>query len=96
MEDRNFRMNAKTFRVLINGFVKAVRVDKALLFAKMWSSGFSVDVSLFYVLIGGLCKNKELEKAFCLYEEMKGLGIRPDAGVLAKLVSCCSSEGEMI
>jgi pentatricopeptide repeat protein len=47
------------------------------------------------VLIGGLCKNKDLEKALCLYLEMKQLGIHPDVGILMKLMTFFE-ESEMI
>ena len=55
------RLNEKTFCVLIHGFVKEGRVDRALqLFDKMCRVGFTPSVSLFDVLIGRLCLTKML------------------------------------
>ncbi|XVE92938.1 hypothetical protein REPUB_Repub01dG0146900 [Reevesia pubescens] len=56
--------------------------------------GFCPSVSLLDVMIGGLCKNNELEKALSLYSEMKELGINPDFGMLRKLISSFSKEGK--
>ena len=97
MEDHNITLNEKTFGVLIPGFVKESRVDKALqLFDKMQQSGFYPDVSLYDVLIGGLCKIKELDKALHLFSEMKQLGIHPDVKILTKLMTFFSEEKKII
>jgi pentatricopeptide repeat protein len=96
MEEKNVRLNKKTFCSLIYGFVKESRVDKALhLFDKMKKSGFTPDISLYDVIIGGLCVNKDVKKALCLYSEMKGFKIQPDVKIVTKLISSFSKEEEL-
>ncbi|XP_028803090.1 putative pentatricopeptide repeat-containing protein At5g08310, mitochondrial [Neltuma alba] len=93
MESLDIKLNEKTFCILIHGFVKESHVDKALqLLGKMRKAGFIAAVSVYDALIGGLCKNKKIDKALCLYSEMKELDIRPDAGILTKLLSCSSDK----
>ncbi|GAU18074.1 hypothetical protein TSUD_51850 [Trifolium subterraneum] len=98
MGENGMRLSEKTFCVLIHGFVKESHVDKALqLFDKMrHKDGFTPDVSLYDVLIGGLCKNKDTDRALSLFSEMKESGVRPDAGILTKLISCFSDNKSMI
>ncbi|KAF2318595.1 hypothetical protein GH714_009228 [Hevea brasiliensis] len=63
MEDQNVRLNEKTLCILIHGFVKQSRVDKALqLFYNMQKYGFTPDIALFDVLIGGLCREVMMGK----------------------------------
>ncbi|KAL0874726.1 hypothetical protein Bca101_024431 [Brassica carinata] len=99
LEEREIRLNYKTYCVLIHGFVKESRVDKALaLFEKMrgMMGVNGGDIALYDVLIGGLCKGKELEMALSLYLEMKRSGVLPDRGVLGKLIRSFSEESELI
>jgi pentatricopeptide repeat protein len=98
MGENGMRLSEKTFCVLIHGFVKESRVDKALqLFDKMrHKDGFTPDVSLYDVLIGGLCKNKDADRALSLFSEMKASGVRPDVGILTKLISCFSDNKSMV
>ena len=98
MGECGMRLSEKTFCVLIHGFVKESRVDKALqLFDKMRrEDSFTPDVSLYDVLIGGLCKNKDTDRAFSLFAEMKEFGVRPDVGIVTKLISCFSDSKSMV
>ncbi|CAH8364192.1 unnamed protein product [Eruca vesicaria subsp. sativa] len=96
LEEREIRLNYKTYCVLIHGFVKEKRVDKALeLFEKMRGMGMSGDIALYDVLIGGVCKEKDVEMALSLYLEMKRLGVLPDRGILGKLIRSFSEESEL-
>ncbi|KAL3818593.1 hypothetical protein ACJIZ3_004498 [Penstemon smallii] len=97
--ERNLKtsLNEKTFCVLIHGFVKECKVDKALqLYGKMKKVGYLPDISVYDVLIGGLCKNKEFEEALMLYVHMKKSGISPDVRILSQIISCTPEEKDMI
>jgi len=96
LEERDIRLNYKTYCVLIHGFVKESRIDKAFqLFEKMRRMGMNADIALYDVLIGGLCKHKDLEMALSLYLEIKRSGIPPDRGILGKLLCSFSEESEL-
>ncbi|KAL2482672.1 putative pentatricopeptide repeat-containing protein [Forsythia ovata] len=95
--DLNISLNEKTFCVLIHGFVKESRVDKALhLLDKMRRTGFVPDISIYDVLIGGLCQNKETDKALMLCKQMRELGMIPDVKIISTLLSCLRDERDMI
>ncbi|KAL7099200.1 hypothetical protein ACP275_09G067900 [Erythranthe tilingii] len=90
-------LNEKTLCVLIHGFVKEFRVDKALeVYDKMRKLGYLPDISLYDVLIRGLCKNKEIEKALMLYMHMRESGISPDVRIICQLLLCIPEERVMI
>nr|XP_027189137.1 putative pentatricopeptide repeat-containing protein At5g08310, mitochondrial [Cicer arietinum] len=99
MGEHGMRLSEKTFCVLIHGFVKESRVDKALhLFDKMRKEEgcFTPDISLYDVLIGGLCKKKDIDRALSLLSEMKEFGVRPDIGIFTKLISSFSDNTSML
>lgn len=96
-KEQNISLNEKTFYVLIHGFVKESRVDKALhLLDKMRKTGFIPDISIYDVLIGCLCKNKEIDKALMLCNQMRELGMTPDVKIMSMLLSCLQDEKDMI
>ncbi|KAG4984660.1 hypothetical protein JHK87_029409 [Glycine soja] len=71
MEGHGMRLNEKTFCVLIHGFVKEGRVDRALqLFDKMCRT----------------LLNKDAHRALSLLTEME-FGVVPDVGIFTKLIS---------
>jgi pentatricopeptide repeat protein len=79
MEMLGMKPSQRTLSVLIHGFAKQGRIDKAMVvFEKMTSYGFSVDLLMYSVLIEGLCQENEIMKAVKLLEEMKKKGIAPD------------------
>ncbi|XP_057806831.1 putative pentatricopeptide repeat-containing protein At5g08310, mitochondrial [Salvia miltiorrhiza] len=97
--ERNLKisLNEKTLCILVHGFVREDRVDKALhLYDKMIKHGYLPDVSIYYVLIRGLCKNKAIAKALVLYEHMRESGIPPDVKIISQLLSCILDERDMI
>ncbi|KAL2242960.1 UNVERIFIED_CONTAM: putative pentatricopeptide repeat-containing protein, mitochondrial [Sesamum indicum] len=97
--ERNLKisLNEKTLCVLIHGFVRENRVDKALeLYYKMKILGILPDISVYDVLIKGLCKNREMGKALMLYMHMKESGISPDVQIICQLLSCISEERDMV
>ncbi|KAJ0233861.1 putative pentatricopeptide repeat-containing protein [Hirschfeldia incana] len=95
-EREEIRLNHKTYCVLIHGFVKECRVDKALqLFEKMRGMGMKGDIAVYDVLIGGVCKGKDLEMALSLYLEMKRSGVLPDREILGKLIRLFPEESEL-
>ncbi|XP_050891493.1 putative pentatricopeptide repeat-containing protein At5g08310, mitochondrial [Lathyrus oleraceus] len=98
MGERGMRLTEKTFCVLIHGFVKESRVYNALhLFDIMrQENGFTPDVSLYDVLIGGLCKIKDSDGALSLLSKMKESGVKPDIGIFTKLISSFSDDKSMV
>ncbi|KAG8379404.1 hypothetical protein BUALT_Bualt07G0085000 [Buddleja alternifolia] len=93
----NISLNEKTFCVLIHGFVREYRVDKALqLYDKMRKLGYLPDISVYDVLIGSLCKNKEIEKVRMLQMHMKESGISPDVRIISQLLSCIPEDKDLI
>ncbi|KAL1569575.1 putative pentatricopeptide repeat-containing protein, mitochondrial [Salvia divinorum] len=97
--ERNLKisLNEKTLCILVHGFVREDRVDKALqLYDKMKKHGYFLDVSIYYVLIRGLCKNKAIEKALMLYKYMRVSGIPSDVQIIYQLLSCILDERDMI
>lgn len=92
----NISLNEKTLCILVHGFVREDRVDKALqLFDKMKKLGYFSDASIYYVLIRGLCKNNEIEKALVLYRCMRESGIPPDLQIVTQLLLCVPAEKDM-
>lgn len=90
-------LNEKTLCILIHGFVRENRVDKALeLHDKMKKLSYLPDVSIYDVLIRGLCKNKEIGKALMLYIHMRESGISPDVQIVSQLLLCIPEERDMI
>ncbi|CAA0830171.1 Putative pentatricopeptide repeat-containing protein - mitochondrial [Striga hermonthica] len=90
-------LNQKTACVLIHGFVRECRVDKALeLYDKTINLGFLPDISVYDVLIGGLCRDRELGKAVLLYKNMQQFGILPDVRIITQLLVCITEERDMI
>ncbi|XP_050944016.1 putative pentatricopeptide repeat-containing protein At5g08310, mitochondrial [Cucumis melo] len=94
-DDQNLALNDKTFYALIHGFVKESIEDMALkLLKKMLKLGFTPDVSLYDVLIGGFCflpyivaysatmdglvKINEVDHPFELFQDICTHGCRPD------------------
>ncbi|XP_059310265.1 putative pentatricopeptide repeat-containing protein At5g08310, mitochondrial [Lycium ferocissimum] len=64
---------------------------------KMRKMGFVLDISVYGVLLEELCKNKEIEKAMQLYEDMNDSGICPNIKILIyDLISCVRDERDMI
>lgn len=61
----------------------------------MLSCGLSPELSLYDVLIEGLCKVKHTDVALCLYMKMKQSGIMPDIIIVTNLVSCISEERQL-
>ncbi|KAI3454965.1 hypothetical protein Pfo_011628 [Paulownia fortunei] len=97
--ERNLKisLNEKTLCILIHGFVRECRVDKALeLYDKMIKLRYLPDISVYDVLIGGLCKNKEIGKALMLYMHMQESGISPDVRIISQLLLCIPEERDMI
>ncbi|KAH6796784.1 hypothetical protein C2S52_021338 [Perilla frutescens var. hirtella] len=97
--ERNLKisLNEKTLCILVHGFVREDRVDKALqLYDKMKELGYMPDVSIYYVLIRGLCKNKAIEKALVLYKYMRESGISPDVQIISQLLLCIPEDRDMI
>ncbi|XP_073022835.1 putative pentatricopeptide repeat-containing protein At5g08310, mitochondrial [Primulina eburnea] len=92
-----FSLNQEAFCVLIHGFSRESRLDKALqLYYKMKKLGYMPDIAIYDVLIGGLCKNSEIEKALILYTHMQQLGILPDVRIISKLLSSVPNVRVMI
>ncbi|XP_073270516.1 putative pentatricopeptide repeat-containing protein At5g08310, mitochondrial [Primulina huaijiensis] len=92
-----FSLNQEAFCVLIHGFSRESRLDKALqLYYKMKKLGYMPDIAIYDVLIGGLCKNREIEKALILYTHMQQLGILPDVRIISKLLSSVPNVRVMI
>ncbi|XP_051115946.1 putative pentatricopeptide repeat-containing protein At5g08310, mitochondrial [Andrographis paniculata] len=90
-------LNEKTFCVLIRGFVRHGRVDKALeLYDKMRKIGYMPDLSVFGVLISGLCGNNEVGKAIMLCADMKELRISPNSFIISSVLPCIREEREMV
>ncbi|XP_058774915.1 putative pentatricopeptide repeat-containing protein At5g08310, mitochondrial [Vicia villosa] len=98
MGEHGMKLTEKTFCALIHGFVKESRVDKGLqMFDKMRrENGFTPDVSLYNVLIGGLCKINDSDGALSLLSEMKESGVKPDIGIYTKLISSFSDDIGML
>ncbi|GFQ05383.1 putative pentatricopeptide repeat-containing protein at5g08310 mitochondrial [Phtheirospermum japonicum] len=93
----NISLNEKTVYVLIHGFVREYRVDRALdLYDKMKKLGYLPDISVYDVLISGLCKNKEIGKALMLYMHMLESGISPDVRIITQLLLSIPEEKDMI
>ncbi|KAL8456662.1 hypothetical protein ACS0TY_033926 [Phlomoides rotata] len=90
-------LNEKTLCILIHGFVREHRVDRALeLYHKMKKLRYLPDVSIYDVLIRGLCKNNEIEKAMVLYVNMRESGLFPDRRIISQLLMCIEEQRDMI
>ncbi|KAL6581150.1 hypothetical protein OROMI_007073 [Orobanche minor] len=95
--NRSISLNEKTLCILIHGFTREHRVDKALeLYDKMKRLRYLPDVSIYDVLIRGLCKKNEIKKALVLYMQMQESGISPDVGILSQLLLCIQEQRDMI
>lgn len=97
--ERNLKisLNEKTLCILVHGFVREDRVDKALqVYDKMKKLGFLPHVSTYDVLIRGLCKNKAIDKALELYKYMKESRILPDVQIVSQLFLCELDDREIV
>ncbi|KAL3650758.1 hypothetical protein CASFOL_007161 [Castilleja foliolosa] len=93
----NISLNEKTIYVLIHGFARENRVDRALdLYDKMKKLGYLPDISVYDVLIRSLCENKEIGKVKLLYMHMQESGISPDVRIISQLLLSIPEERDMI
>ncbi|KAM3322317.1 hypothetical protein P3S67_003468 [Capsicum chacoense] len=62
----------------------------------MKKMGFVMDIFDYGVLIEEFSRDKEIEKAIELYEDMNVSGIHPGVKILSDLISCARDERDMI
>lgn len=83
MIQRGVSPNAFIYNTLMDGFCLTGFDGARDLFVSMESMGckhdvFSYNILINDILINGYCKNKEVEEALSLHQEMLCKGIKPD------------------
>ncbi|KAG2326642.1 hypothetical protein Bca52824_009370 [Brassica carinata] len=73
------KVNVGVYNTVLNGYVKARDMDKALKFYKrMWKERVKLDVCTFNILMNGYCKSGEFEMALGVFREMRERGCEPN------------------
>ncbi|KAL1219033.1 Pentatricopeptide repeat-containing protein [Cardamine amara subsp. amara] len=88
--------NLGVYNTVVNGYVKAGDLDKALRFyQRMGKERAKPDVFTFNILINGYCRSSKFDMALDLFREMKEKGCEPNVVSFNTLIRGFLSRGEI-
>ncbi|KAL8461363.1 hypothetical protein ACS0TY_032733 [Phlomoides rotata] len=83
----NGTLETATYNVLVAALFREKRIEEAMEVFDYMKAWERINSESFVVVIGGLCRVKELRKAMKLHDEMLKLGLKPDQKTYKRLIS---------